>query len=125
MPESTDIPADVPVEEKDEGDEGWRARLPSPVHPPTLAERGLYRFVRAALVGLSKLWFRLEVVDKDRMPASGPFVLAPVHRSNMRLTTAFSTCRFLTRWIRPPISAHRTLRSRRRATTFFGGHAVS
>ncbi|HEV7759783.1 MAG TPA: lysophospholipid acyltransferase family protein [Acidimicrobiales bacterium] len=82
MPESTDVPTSAPVE-KDEDDEGWRARLPSPIHPPTMAERGLYRFVRAALVGLSRLWFRLEVVDKDRMPASGPFVLAPVHRSNI------------------------------------------
>jgi 1-acyl-sn-glycerol-3-phosphate acyltransferase len=67
-----------------EGDgEGWRARLPSPVHLPTRFELALYRTIRAALVALSRVWFRLEVVGKDRMPASGPFVLAPVHRSNI------------------------------------------
>jgi 1-acyl-sn-glycerol-3-phosphate acyltransferase len=67
---------------EDDG-EAWRARLPSPVHQPTRFELLLYRTVRAALVALSRVWFRLEVVDKDRMPASGPFVLAPVHRSNI------------------------------------------
>jgi 1-acyl-sn-glycerol-3-phosphate acyltransferase len=65
------------------GDEAWRARLPSPIHPPTRFELALYRSIRAALMALSRLWFRLEVVDKDRMPAGGPFVLAPVHRSNI------------------------------------------
>jgi len=66
-----------------DADEAWRARLPSPVHLPTRLELALYRTIRAALVALSRLWFRLEVVDKDRMPSSGPFVLAPVHRSNI------------------------------------------
>jgi len=66
-----------------DADEAWRARLPSPVHLPTRFELALYRTIRAALVALSRLWFRLEVVDKDRMPSSGPFVLAPVHRSNI------------------------------------------
>jgi 1-acyl-sn-glycerol-3-phosphate acyltransferase len=66
-----------------DGDEAWRARLPSPIHPPTRFELGLYRSIRAALMVLSRLWFRLEVVDKDRVPANGPFVLAPVHRSNI------------------------------------------
>jgi 1-acyl-sn-glycerol-3-phosphate acyltransferase len=77
-------PAKPPAREHGgEPDEAWRARLPSPVHPPTWFERGLYRVIRGALVGLSRLWFRLEVVGKDKVPASGPFVLAPTHRSNI------------------------------------------
>ena len=74
MPDSTESKTEV---------EAQRARLPAPVHPPTRFELALYRSIRAALMVLSRLWFRLEVVDKDRVPANGPFVLAPVHRSNI------------------------------------------
>jgi len=42
-----------------------------------------YRGGRAALVGLAHLWFRLEVRGKEHVPATGAFVLAPVHRSNL------------------------------------------
>lgn len=42
-----------------------------------------YRGGRAALVGLARLWFRLEVRGKEHVPATGAFVLAPVHRSNL------------------------------------------
>jgi 1-acyl-sn-glycerol-3-phosphate acyltransferase len=86
MADATDVEGKEGKGEKEndeEGHEAWRARLPSPVHPPTRFEWLLYRTIRAALIGLSRVWFRLEVVDKDRMPASGPFVLAPVHRSNI------------------------------------------
>jgi 1-acyl-sn-glycerol-3-phosphate acyltransferase len=64
-------------------DERFRARLAAPVHPPTPSERVLYWFVRGALVLLSKAYFRLEIVGRDKIPAHGPFVLAPVHRSNI------------------------------------------
>jgi 1-acyl-sn-glycerol-3-phosphate acyltransferase len=87
----TDVP-DVPSSDPEpspasppagEHDEAWRARLPSPVHPPTAFERALYRIIRGLLAGLSKLWFRLEIVGGDKVPTSGPFVLTPVHRSNI------------------------------------------
>ena len=42
-----------------------------------------YRGGRVALVGLARLWFRLEVRGKEHVPATGAFVLAPVHRSNL------------------------------------------
>jgi 1-acyl-sn-glycerol-3-phosphate acyltransferase len=64
-------------------DEKFRARLAEPVHPPTPFERVLYGFVRGALAVLSKAYFRLEIVGKDKLPAHGPFVLAPTHRSNI------------------------------------------
>ena len=53
------------------------------VHPPTALERGSYRAIRGLFLGLAKVWFRLEVRGRDNVPASGPFVVAPVHRSNL------------------------------------------
>lgn len=53
------------------------------VHPPTALERGSYAVVRGLFLGLAKLWFRLEVRGTENVPAHGPFVLAPVHRSNL------------------------------------------
>ncbi|HZR12653.1 MAG TPA: lysophospholipid acyltransferase family protein [Acidimicrobiia bacterium] len=40
-----------------------------------------YRFARAVLVGLCYLLFRVKVVGKEKVPVSGPFVVAPTHRS--------------------------------------------
>lgn len=42
-----------------------------------------YRFVRGLVAGLCRLWFRMEIVGRENVPATGPFVLAPVHRSNI------------------------------------------
>lgn len=65
-------------------DAAWRARLPAPVHPPTRGERLLYGLVRFLVVRVwGRLWFRLEVVDRSWVPGSGPFVVTPVHRSNI------------------------------------------
>jgi 1-acyl-sn-glycerol-3-phosphate acyltransferase len=56
---------------------------PVDVHPPTRLERTSYAVVRALFLGLAKLYFRLEIRGVDNVPAHGPFVLAPVHRSNL------------------------------------------
>ena len=50
--------------------------------PPTTVERILYAAVRALVVALARVWFRLEVVGREHVP-EGPFVLGPVHRSNI------------------------------------------
>lgn len=42
-----------------------------------------YWLGRNACVVFCRLWFRLTVEGLENVPASGPFVLAPVHRSNM------------------------------------------
>jgi 1-acyl-sn-glycerol-3-phosphate acyltransferase len=42
-----------------------------------------YRSIRAIVVGFCALFWRLEVVGKENVPATGPFILAPVHRSNV------------------------------------------
>lgn len=56
---------------------------PVDVHPPTALERASYAIVRVLFLGLAKLYFRLEIRGAENVPASGPFVLAPVHRSNL------------------------------------------
>jgi 1-acyl-sn-glycerol-3-phosphate acyltransferase len=46
-------------------------------------QRSWYRFVQLVVSSLCRLWFRMSVKGKENVPASGPFVLAPVHRSNI------------------------------------------
>ncbi|MBV8986646.1 MAG: 1-acyl-sn-glycerol-3-phosphate acyltransferase [Acidimicrobiia bacterium] len=41
----------------------------------------LYRVVWLFLLALNKGFWRLKIVGKENLPATGPFVLAPVHRS--------------------------------------------
>lgn len=49
----------------------------------TRGELLFYGIVRALLVGLCTLWFRVSATGKPNVPAEGPFILAPVHRSNL------------------------------------------
>jgi len=42
-----------------------------------------YATIRAIVVGFCKVFWRLSITGLDNVPASGPFVLAPVHRSNV------------------------------------------
>ncbi len=56
---------------------------PVDVHPPTTLERVSYAAIRGLFFGLAKLYFRLEIRGRENIPAHGPFVLAPVHRSNL------------------------------------------
>jgi 1-acyl-sn-glycerol-3-phosphate acyltransferase len=56
------------------------------VKPPLVDERAdgslaFYRIARAVLVGLCYVLFRVKVVGREKVPASGPFVVAPTHRS--------------------------------------------
>jgi 1-acyl-sn-glycerol-3-phosphate acyltransferase len=48
-----------------------------------LLSRAFYQAVRALVVGFAYVWNRARVEGRERVPAHGPFVLAPVHRSNM------------------------------------------
>jgi 1-acyl-sn-glycerol-3-phosphate acyltransferase len=43
----------------------------------------LYVVVRNVLVGFCRLFWRLSVEGREHIPASGPFILSPVHRSNI------------------------------------------
>jgi 1-acyl-sn-glycerol-3-phosphate acyltransferase len=42
-----------------------------------------YRFARALVVGFCLLFWRVTVKGKENVPSTGPFILAPVHRSNV------------------------------------------
>jgi 1-acyl-sn-glycerol-3-phosphate acyltransferase len=46
-------------------------------------ELALYRFVWIVLFGFSKTFWRLRVEGSEHLPTDRPFVLAPVHRSNI------------------------------------------
>jgi len=46
-------------------------------------QRVWYAFVRALIVGFSKAFWRLRVEGAEHIPATGPFILSPVHRSNI------------------------------------------
>ena len=50
---------------------------------PTRGEWFLYRFVRAGLVGFAKVWFRLSVEGQEHVPQDQPFIVSPIHRSNI------------------------------------------
>ena len=41
----------------------------------------LYRIVRDSIVAFSRLYWRLTVTGKERIPLAGAYVVAPVHRS--------------------------------------------
>ncbi|MCU1370783.1 MAG: putative acyltransferase [Ilumatobacteraceae bacterium] len=49
----------------------------------TRGELLFYGFVRGALLGACKLWFRVSAKGRPNVPAEGAFILAPVHRSNL------------------------------------------
>jgi 1-acyl-sn-glycerol-3-phosphate acyltransferase len=49
----------------------------------SLASRLAYRFFRRLCVGFCRIWLRMRVEGLEHVPASGAFVVAPVHRSYM------------------------------------------
>ena len=55
-----------------------------------LGSRIAYWIARVAVYGFCRLWTRIEVDGRENVPATGAFVLAPVHRSNM--DTPFASC---------------------------------
>lgn len=46
-------------------------------------EVAFYRFVRLLILGVAKLFGRIEVIGGENIPRDRQFVLAPVHRSNI------------------------------------------
>jgi 1-acyl-sn-glycerol-3-phosphate acyltransferase len=43
----------------------------------------LYRFVRVLVLGVAKVFGRIKVIGRSNIPRDQPFILAPVHRSNV------------------------------------------
>jgi 1-acyl-sn-glycerol-3-phosphate acyltransferase len=58
-------------------------RVAPVVPPPTWFARFFYQFLRVAMVGFTKLFWRVEVRGREHVPRTGPFILSPVHRSNI------------------------------------------
>ncbi|MGH9183836.1 MAG: lysophospholipid acyltransferase family protein [Acidimicrobiales bacterium] len=57
---------------------------PAPPGPPASRfQVAAYRVARGAIVAFSTLYWRLGVDGAEHVPATGAFVLAPVHRSNI------------------------------------------
>jgi 1-acyl-sn-glycerol-3-phosphate acyltransferase len=46
-------------------------------------QRFFYDLARGAIAGAARLYFRLEVVGGEHIPAEGAFILSPSHRSNL------------------------------------------
>ena len=44
-------------------------------------DRAAYQFVRFVVVTFCRVWCRMAVEGREHIPATGPFLLAPVHRS--------------------------------------------
>ena len=51
--------------------------------PLTRVQRTWYAFVRALIAGFCKVFWRLRVEGSEHIPTEGPFILSPVHRSNI------------------------------------------
>ena len=51
--------------------------------PPGRGELVFYAVVRWFLVSFARVWLRLSAKGTENVPSSGPFILSPVHRSNL------------------------------------------
>ena len=49
----------------------------------TMTGRLVHRAIRVVLEGFCRVYFRLDVVGRERLPVTGPFIIAPIHRSNI------------------------------------------
>lgn len=56
----------------------------------SLASRAAYAVARTLVAGFTRAWTRMGIEGREHIPATGPFVLAPVHRSNM--DTPIASC---------------------------------
>lgn len=56
----------------------------------TPLSRVVHVVIRVVVLVLCRLLFRLEVRNGDRLPPGGPYILAPVHRSNLDAFVAVS-----------------------------------
>jgi len=58
----------------------WSGRVQVPMAPWQLV---LYRFVLAIVGGFCRVFWRVRVRGLENIPTDGPFILSPVHRSNV------------------------------------------
>ncbi len=58
-----------------------------------------YWALRNTAVFVAKVYFRFEVVHRDRIPAAGSYVISPVHRSNLDFAVPCVAVRRRIRWM--------------------------
>ncbi len=61
--------------------------------PGTPAELRFYAVVRSILLAFARSWLRLTARGTEHVPATGAFILAPVHRSNLDFLLVLITTR--------------------------------
>jgi len=49
----------------------------------SVPQRVFYRLVRAVVVFIGRVYFRVSVHGRQHVPDTGPFILSPIHRSNL------------------------------------------
>jgi 1-acyl-sn-glycerol-3-phosphate acyltransferase len=49
----------------------------------SLGQRIFYRFMRGVIIVVTRTYFRARVRGAENIPASGAFILSPIHRSNL------------------------------------------
>jgi 1-acyl-sn-glycerol-3-phosphate acyltransferase len=59
----------------------WRPAARGPLG--RVFDRLLYRVCRGAIHGFARVYWRLSIEGAENLPPSGPYVVAPVHRSNI------------------------------------------
>ena len=58
----------------------WSGQVQVPMAP---WQRVLYRVVRALVAGFCRAFWRVRIRGLEHIPPEGPFILSPVHRSNV------------------------------------------
>lgn len=58
-----------------------------------MGARAFYRVVRSLLNWFCRIFWRTSVIGGERIPKSGPFILAPIHRSNIDTPLACTVTR--------------------------------
>jgi len=58
-------------------------RAPAMSGKPTRQELAFYAFVRSVASAFSYVFWRVRVSGRENVPTTGPFILSPVHRSNI------------------------------------------
>ena len=62
-----------------------------------MIQRVWYGFIRGIVAGFCRLFWRVSISGRENIPKTGPFILAPVHRSNVDFAIAAA---ITPRWMR-------------------------
>lgn len=69
------------------------------LRPPTRSARLIYAVVRGLVAGFCRIYWRVSIRGTEHLPETGPFILAPVHRSNIDTLLVASVTRRRMRYL--------------------------